>query len=123
MPMREEMKMSKATTWTVIWIDATSKKTIDPSKPVLDYETFTDLKSLEARVISLSSQSIQYTVVTGDILEVSIDTSPRVTIGATPTPAKKERARRRTKAEMAADALAKAEAKKAKANGTAAVAL
>lgn len=112
--------MTKAMTYTVIWIDS-DKKNLG-GVAVLDYETFTDLKSLEARVISLSSQSIQYTVVTGDILEVSIDTSPRVTIGGTPTPAKKERARRRTRAEMAADALAKTDAKKAKANGTTAVA-
>jgi hypothetical protein len=114
--------MSKATTYTVLWLD---DKGMKPSggKPTLDYETFADLKSLEARVISLSSQSIQYTVVTGDILEVSIDTSPRVTIGGTPTPDKKERARRRTRAEMAADALAKADAKKAKANGSTAVAV
>jgi hypothetical protein len=100
--------MSKATTYTVLWID---DKGMKPSggKPT--------------RVISLSSQSIQYTVVTGDILEVSIDTSPRVTIGGTPTPDKKERARRRTRAEMAADALAKADAKKAKANGSTAVAV
>lgn len=88
--------MTKATTWTAIWIDI-GKTAASQSKPVLDYQRFDNLKDLELKVISLSSQSTQYTVVTGDILEVSIDTSPRVTIGGTPTPAKKTRATRSDK--------------------------
>lgn len=101
--------MPKSTQFTVIWID-NDKKNLG-QVPVLDYETFSDQSSLEARVISLSSQSIAYTVVTGDILEVAIDTSPRVTIGAA-APVEKKKRVRRTKAQIEADAIAAA-AKKA----------
>lgn len=102
--------MPKATTYTVIWIDTKGE-----SK--LDYETFEDLGGVTTRIIALDSQSAQYAVICGTIVEAYIDRSPRVTIGAAAPVEKKTRARRRTKAEMEAARLEKALEKKAKANG------
>lgn len=89
--------------WVVIWIDT-------KGKPVLDYVIVSDKPSLEARVLSLTSQAIEYTVVDehGKIVEVTIDTSPRISFGTTaaPTP-KKPRAKRRSKSEMLAAAALK----------------
>jgi hypothetical protein len=83
--------MPKSTSYTVIWIETSGKA------PALDYETFIDRASLEARVINFTAQSIPFTVVTGSILDVTIDTSPRVSIGAAAVADKKPRAPRSDK--------------------------
>lgn len=74
--------MPKPSKYTVIWIDTAGEK------PVLDYEVFTERENLEIRVVSFTSQGIQYGVVdeNGDFVEVTIDTSPRITIGAAKAP-------------------------------------
>jgi hypothetical protein len=117
MPVREEMKMSKATVWTVTYLD---RMDVGSTQDSLCYCIVRDRASLEARIIALTAEGTQFQVNEGEPVVVTVDTSPRITIGGTPTPAKKERARRRTRAEMA-DARAQADAQKAKANGTTAV--
>lgn len=83
----------------------------------LVYDSFDDQKSLEARCIALESEGAKFLVCAGDIVTVTIDRSPRITIGepVAEAPVKAKR-KRRSKAEMAA-ARAAGEVKPKKANG------
>lgn len=83
--------------WTVMWIDTKG------DKPVLDHEVIADRASLEIRIIALTSTHAEYCVIDGDIVTVTVDTSPRISFGAPkPMAPKKPRAKRRTKAEIEA---------------------
>ena len=85
----------------------------------LVYDSFDDQRSLEARCIALESEGAKFLVCAGDIVTVTIDRSPRITIGevVAETPVKKPRKPRRTKEQMAA-ARAAGEVKPKKANGS-----
>jgi hypothetical protein len=84
----------------------------------LVYDSFDDQRSLEARCIALESEGAKFLVCAGDLVTVTIDRSPRITIGepVVEAPVKKPRRKRRTRAEMEA-ARAAGEAKPKKTNG------
>lgn len=106
--------MPKSETFTICWIE-----TVEEGNPgertFLASEMFYDVASVEARCIAFARDSVDYVVSGGPVLPVTVDTSPRVTIGDAAPVAdkpKKPRAKRRTREQIEADAIAAA-AKKA----------
>lgn len=85
----------------------------------LVYDSFDDQRSLEARCIALESEGAKFLVCAGDIVTVTIDRSPRITIGepVAEAPVKKPRRKRRSREEMAAARAAGEEKPKKATNG------
>jgi hypothetical protein len=86
--------MSKATVWTVTYLD---RMDVGSTQDSLCYCIVRDRASLEARIIALTAEGTQFQVNEGEPVVVTVDTSPRITIGGTPAPAKKPRATRSDK--------------------------